>query len=445
MARPSTSRTLHAWMNGEYVGAWLNPSGRPQEFIYAEEWQASRDARPLSLSMPVLDGAIYKGPVVERYFENLLPDNGDIRRRIGQHVGAQSDRAFDLLEKIGRDCVGALQLTVEREPAPDVRTINASPISDGGIEQLLLKTSGSSSFGAPEIDDDFRLSIAGAQEKTALLFRDGQWFRPHGATPSTHILKLPLGVLPSGIDLRTSVENEWLCAQILAAYGVPTARCSIGQFASQKALVVERFDRRLSHDRSWIVRLPQEDFCQALGIAPTHKYQSDGGPGIEQIMNTLLGSEVARDDRRDFFRTQILFWMLCAIDSHAKNFSLFLHAGGSYRLTPRYDVLSAHSALGARAGTLDPHKVKMAMAVRGTKTLHYHWSRILPRHFEQTARRCGLLNEFESMMEELIEATSSVIDSVQSMLPATFPQQLAQDVLAGLRSAAERMAIEAVR
>jgi serine/threonine-protein kinase HipA len=429
-------------MNGEYVGEWSSSPGKPQEFVYAEQWLDSLSARPLSLSMPLTDSAAYKGHVVEGYFENLLPDSGEIRRRIGQHVGAQSDKAFDLLEKIGRDCVGALQLTREREPAPDVRTIYASPISDDEIEQLLLKTSGSGTFGVPELDDDFRLSIAGAQEKTALLVQDGRWFRPHGATPSTHILKLPLGVLPGGIDLRTSVENEWLCSQILSAYGVATAKCSITQFASQKALVVERFDRRLSGDRSWIIRLPQEDFCQALGVAPTQKYQTEGGPGIEQIMNTLLGSEVAEEDRKDFFRTQILFWMLCAIDGHAKNFSLFLNAGGSYRLTPRYDVLSAHDALGTRAGTLSPYKVKMAMAVRGSKELHYSWRHILPRHFEQTARRCGLGGEIDRMMEELIGRTGPVIQSVQRLLPENFPHELAQDVLNGLRSAADRMVIK---
>jgi len=440
--RPSKSRTLHAWMNGEYVGEWVNPASRPQEFVYAGEWLASRSARPLSLSMPLTEGAAYKGPVVERYFENLLPDSGEIRRRIGQHVGAQSDTAFDLLEKIGRDCVGALQLTVEQQPAPNVRAINASPISDDDIGQLLLKTSGSRIFGAPELDDDFRLSLAGAQEKTALLFQDGQWFRPHGATPSTHILKLPLGLLPGGIDLRTSVENEWLCAEILSAYSVPTAKCFVAQFAGQKALVIERFDRRLSSDGSWIIRLPQEDFCQALSVAPTQKYQADGGPGIEQIMTTLLGSEVAEDDRKDFFRTQILFWMLCAIDGHAKNFSLFLNAGGSYRLTPCYDVLSAHHALGTKAGTLSPHKVKMAMAVRGSQALHYHWNDILPRHFEQTARRCGLGREIGRMMEELIEMTDPAIQSVQRLLPADFPKELAQDVLTGLRSAADRMKIK---
>src|SRR6185437_1135839 len=270
-------------MNGEYVGEWINPAGRPQELAYAPEWLASRGARPLSLSMPLTEGAAYKDPVVERYFENLLPESGTIRRRIVQHVGAHSDGAFDLLEKIGRDCVGALQLTLERGASSDVRTINASPISDSEIEQLLLKTSGTGTFGAPELDDDFRLALPGAQEKTALLFHEGRWFRPHEATPSTHILKLPLGVLPSGVDLRSFVENEWLCAQILEAYGAPVARCSMSHFESQKALVVERFDRRLSADRRWIIRLPQEDFCQALGIAPTQKYQTDGGPGIEAI------------------------------------------------------------------------------------------------------------------------------------------------------------------
>jgi len=425
-------------MNGEYVGEWINRAGKPQEFVYARDWLASPSARPLSLSMPLTEGAGYKGSVVERYFENLLPDSGEIRRRISQHVGAQSDRAFDLLEKIGRDCVGALQLTVEREP-PNVHAITASPISDDGIEQLLLKTSGSPSLGAFDLDDDFRISIAGAQEKTALLLQDGRWFRPQGATPSTHILKLPLGQLPGGIDLRTSVENEWLCAQILSAYGVPTAKCSIAQFVSQKALIVERFDRRLARDKTWIIRLPQEDFCQATGVAPTQKYQADGGPGIETIMNILLGSEVADEDRQDFFRTQILFWMLCAIDGHAKNFSIFLNALGSYRLTPRYDVLSAYNALGSKAGTLSPHKIRMAMAVRGSKSNHYNRSDILPRHFEQMGQRCGLGSEIGRMMDDLSEKTDVVVNSVQSMLPANFPPELAGDVLTGLRYSADRI------
>jgi len=114
------------------------------------------------------------------------------------HVGARSDKAFDLLEKIGRDCIGAVQLTVEREPPPNVHTIDATPIDEAGIEQLLVKTSSAPSFGSFDEDDDFRISLAGAQVKTALLNLDGRWMRPHNATPSTHILKAPLGEVPRG-------------------------------------------------------------------------------------------------------------------------------------------------------------------------------------------------------------------------------------------------------
>jgi serine/threonine-protein kinase HipA len=440
VGRPSQSRTLHAWMNGQYVGHWTSAPGKPQEFAYDSGWVNSESARPLSLSMGLNGGYTYKGEVVERYFENLLPDSDDMRRRIGRHVGARSDKAFDLLEKIGRDCVGALQLTVERDPAPMVHKIDATPITKGGIEKLLLKTATTPALGAVEEDDDFRISIAGAQEKTALLNLDGRWMRPHNATPSTHILKLPLGQFPGGLDLRTSVENEWLCAQILSAFGVPTAKCSISTFGSQKVLVVERFDRRMARDGKWLLRLPQEDFCQATGGSAAQKYESQGGPGIEMIMNILLGSEVPDEDRLDFFRTQVLFWMLCAIDGHAKNFSLFLNAGGSYRLTPRYDVLSAYHVLGGRSDQLSSGAVKMAMAVRGSKAPHYLWNKIQPRHFEQMAHRCGLGNVIRPMMDDLIEKTPGVIQSIQALLPDQFPRDLAKTIFRGLQACANRLA-----
>jgi serine/threonine-protein kinase HipA len=131
--------------------------------------------------------------------------------------------------------------------------------------------------------------------------------------------------------------------------------------------------------------------------------------------------------------------MLCAIDGHAKNFSIFLNSSGSYRLTPRYDVLSAYHALGTRAGTLSPQKVRMAMAIRGSKALHYSWNDILPRHFAEMARLCGLGRHIDRIMEELIDKTDSVIQSMQGLLPTDFPPELAQDVLSGLRAAANRL------
>ena len=319
-----------------------------------------------------------------------------------------------------------------------MRKIAATPLTAKAVESLLADTV-SPPIGRADESEDFRISLAGAQEKTALLREGRQWMRPQGSTPSTHILKLPIGTGGGGIDLSTSVENEWLCAQLLRAFGVPVAGCWMERFGAQKVLVVERFDRRRSSDGAWIVRLPQEDFCQATGVPGERKYEADGGPGIRRIMQVLLGSSQAHEDRLDFFRTQILFWMLCAIDGHAKNFSLRLEAGGGYRLTPRYDVLSAHPVLGAARGRLSPKKVKLAMAMEGASR-HYLWYEILPRHLEETARRCGIADAYAPMRAQLVESTAAVIDQVAASLPPNFPESIAAPVFDGLRRAQKALA-----
>jgi Uncharacterized protein related to capsule biosynthesis enzymes len=204
-----------------------------------------------------------------------------------------------------------------------------------------------------------------------LLWLDGQWCQPLGSTPTTHILKLPLGLVGNlNFDMRTSVENEWLCLEIMRAYGLPVALSHPLQFEDIKVLAVERFDRAWAHGESntpWIMRLPQEDMCQATGTPPGLKYESDGGPGIRAIMKLLTTSSESERDRRNFFRAQVIFWMLGATDGHAKNFSIFLQAGGAYHLTPFYDVLSAYPVMGKGANMLSPFKAKLAMAVRSKK------------------------------------------------------------------------------
>jgi serine/threonine-protein kinase HipA len=422
-------------MNGERVGTWIAHPAKADEFRYAPEWLTADGARPISLSMP-LRPTEYKGEIVTAYFDNLLPDSRRIRDRIQRYFGASSSSAFDLLTEIGRDCVGAIQLLPESEPTPNVRKIEGRPLTRKDVEHVLTDLLRATPGGADE-SDDFRISLAGAQEKTALLRLNGKWMRPKGTTPTTHILKLPIGTGGGGIDLTTSVENEWLCAEILHDYGVPVARCSMDRFGEQQVLVVERFDRRMSSDGSWIVRLPQEDLCQATGVPSDRKYEADGGPGIRTIMGLLLGSSRADEDRRDFFKTQILYWLLCAIDGHAKNFSLFLEGGGGYRLTPRYDILSAFPVLGTSRRMLSPKKVKMAMAVEG-KSRHYLWHSILGRHWEETAKRCGIGSVFRSLVAELLDRTPGVVDSVSSRLPKGFPDSVASPILDGLRRSAVR-------
>lgn len=430
--------TLGIWMNGEYVGRWSVNARGEHEFEYAPAWAASEYGRPISLSLPMSQAnRLYKGAAVRNYFDNLLPDNNQIRARIQQRFSTQSQSAFDLLAEIGRDCVGALQLLPDGVSPGDFRRIEGEALNESDIERILANTP---VMGRHQDDEDFRISIAGAQEKTALLLHEGKWMRPLGSTPTTHILKLPIGRHGDhGIDLTTSVENEWLCSLILSAYGIRTAKCWPEKFGQQKVLVVERFDRQLSRDGAWLMRLPQEDMCQALGLPADSKYEKDGGPGVVAIMDLLLGSHSAETDRMELLKTQVVFWLLCAIDGHAKNFSIFLEARGGYRLAPRYDILSAYPVLGNGAGHLPEKKIKMAMALVG-KNRHYKWHELQRRYLESTAKACGMEAAGQEIVKEVIAATPEAIRSVTAQLPAGFPAQIANPVLEGLEQASQRIA-----
>ena len=440
MGRHRKTRALSVWMNGERVGDWRRPTAGGQEFLYADSWLSSAAARPISLSLPLRPSREPYRSGVETFFDNLLPDNRHIRERIQRRFQTESMDAFDLLQEIGRDCVGALQLLPEDESPSNLRRITGERLTTHSVAQLLARSVGSAFARTENSEDEFRISLAGAQEKTALLYHQGKWQRPTGATPTTHIFKLPMGVNHQGIDLSTSVENEWLCAQIAQAYGISAAACRMETFDDQKTLIVERFDRRLAPDKKWFLRLPQEDFCQATSTPPALKYESDGGPGIVTIMELLLGSEQAAKDRQDFMRTQLVFWLLAAIDGHAKNFSIFVLPGGAYRLTPRYDILSAYPMLGHGRSKLAPEKIRMAMAVKG-KNRHYYWNGIVARHWMETAKRSGFW-EMKLMMEEVVDRTPEMIRQVTKNLPVKFPSSIADSILKGIAARTKQLALE---
>jgi serine/threonine-protein kinase HipA len=240
------------------------------------------------------------------------------------------------------------------------------------------------------------------------------------------------------MDMRESLENEWLCARLLAAYGVPVAECEVRQFGSTKALIVTRFDRKLhSSGRHWL-RLPQEDFCQATGTPGAMKYEADGGPGILDIARVLQVSESRDEDLATLMRAQLLFWMLAAIDGHAKNFSIRLLPQGRFRLTPLYDVISAWPISGSRQNQIHAKKLKLAMALRD-KDKHYRVAEIRRRHFNATARACGVGRDMESILDEVVATTPGVIDAVAAGLPSGFPGELFECVTTRLRSAAEQI------
>lgn len=431
--------TLDVLMNGTLVGKWSRLSGNVHEFVYTESWLKQPERRPVSLSLPLdTPKRTIRGEIVEHYFDNLLPDNTEIRQRMQRRFGCASTSAFDLLAETGRDCAGALQIVPEEKKVPPVQEIHAQALDEHDVATILENISEFPGMGILP-DNTFRISIAGAQEKTALLFHEGRWYLPLGSTPTTHIIKLPLGYISTGrVDMTDSVYNEWLCLQILDAFGIKTAHSEILSFEGMEVLSVERFDRRLSADGSWWMRLPQEDFCQALGRPGSSKYENEGGPGIANIMKLLLSSEESEKDRKIFLKTQILFWLLAAPDGHAKNFSIFLGREGRFRLTPIYDVMSVHPVLGHGSRKIPPEKLQMAMAVQG-KNRHYKWSKIRGRHWIQTSRRSGAEELCLSLIDEIQASMDDVIDTVSKHLPPKFPESIAKAVFDGMRLCAEQL------
>ncbi len=444
MGRRSHTRVLNAWMNGLLVGEWRILRNNAMEFQYDQSWLDNRELRrPLSLSLPLpVENAPLRGPAVEYYFDNLLPDSDPIRRRLQSRFHTESQGAFDLLTAIGRDCVGALQLLPRDVVPTGITETHAQPLSDREIEQSLVNAVTPPRLGRrdDDDDDDFRISIAGAQEKTAFTLHEGRWCRPRGATPTTHIFKLPLGrVGARQADMRTSAENEWLCARLLEQFGVPVPRSEIKVFGNQKVLVVERFDRRHIAEQNYWVRLPQEDFCQALGKPSSAKYEKDHGPGILEIARVLRVSETPERDVALFLRAQILFWMLAATDGHAKNFSIYLHAGGSFKLTPVYDVLSAWPIVGTAANKLDYQKLRMAMAWHGDANRHYRLRDVQRRHLIETARRCGYGERIEIELQELVQQVPLAIAAARRQLPAGFPMDVFATISEGLQRIARKI------
>ncbi|MDN3652318.1 type II toxin-antitoxin system HipA family toxin [Thalassotalea ponticola] len=423
---------LFVSLNGIHVGTLEKDKSGGMHFSYTDAWINRPGARPISLSLPITQ-KIYSGDVVYNFFDNLLPDNSDIRNKIQARFKVGSGHAFDLLAAVGSDCVGAIQLSSE-EPR-DVRHIEYKSISEHDIEKLLQGYK-YSPLGMEVDDEDFRISIAGAQEKTALLKIANQWAKPIGTTPTSHIIKLPMGELPQvGIDLTDSCENEFICLELARAFGFDVANSEVLYFGEQKVLSVERFDRKYALDGSWLMRLPQEDFCQAMGISSAQKYQSDGGPSISDCLS-LLSASSNIDDRETFFKTQIFFWLIAAIDGHGKNFSVFLQSDNNYCMTPLYDIISAYPVLSKKG--LQAQKIKMAMSLKGKNT-QWRWSKIQPRHFLSTAQHVKYpVDKVTQHYEYFIENVENAITQVEAKIADHFPAYVAESIFTGLRKQATK-------
>ncbi|MGM4904152.1 type II toxin-antitoxin system HipA family toxin [Tardiphaga sp. 866_E4_N2_1] len=421
MARSPKHVPLNVFVNGRLVGALRREATGAVNFRYARDWLDWDSTFPISLSLPLREDQ-YVGAAVLNVFDNLLPDGDAIRKRVAERVGAEGTDTYSMLAALGHDCVGALQFLPDEHTPDPAGKVDGHPVDAGDIADILNNLV-SAPLGLGE-DKGFRISIAGAQEKTALLKRDGRWYKPIGTTATTHILKPQIGRLPNGVDLSDSVENEYFCLRLLSALGIPSAHTEIADFGGRRTLVVERFDRLWTRDKR-LLRLPQEDCLQSLSIASTRKYQSDGGPGTTEIFGLLKGSDTVEADLSHFLRAIIVFWLIGATDGHAKNFSIFLNPGGRFRMTPLYDVLSAQPSLDN--GQVQRKNFKLAMSIG--KSRHYGVEEVMPRHFVQSAAMAGIgASLVRSTFEDIVANTMMKAEQAIDDLPPDFPEQLVASI-----------------
>ncbi len=304
-------------------------------FDYDEEYSRQPNPTALSVSMPT---AVRSHPdkVVTPWLWGLLPENAEVLRRWAIEFQVSSTSPFGLLgSPVGEDCAGAVRFA---RPDQINRVLGARAdvtwLSDDEVGQRLRDLRGDSTAWLGRSFNG-RFSLGGNQAKTALMRRGGRWGLPLGSAPTTHILK------PAIAGLVDHDINEHVCMDAARKAGLLAARTTIERIGGEPAIVVERYDRIEADGH--ILRVHQEDMCQALSVPPSRKYQSDGGPSagdIAKLLRRALPPVAADEAIRAFTDALIWNWLIAGTDAHAKNYSLLLQ-GRRIQFAPLYDVASA--------------------------------------------------------------------------------------------------------
>lgn len=418
-----TTKQLAVLLHAAPIGMLRCDRNAKLSFVYDDKARMARNAVTLSLSLP-LARREHGHNAVDAFLWGLLPDNENVLSRWAREFHVSSRNPFSLLAHVGEDCAGAVQI-VPLERVPDIEgpgPVRVHWLTEAEIaERLRALRSDESAWS--RADDEGRFSLAGAQPKMAL-FHDGKrWGIPIGRTPTTHILKPPTGAL------HGQIENEHFCLRVARAQRLPVASSVIARFEDETAIVIERYDRvRLSAARppatsearkgathaagraaarktQPVVRLHQEDMCQALAVRPQSKYQNEGGPSPEQIADLLRDhSNKPREDLAVFTDALLFNWLLGGSDAHAKNYSLLHGEGGRVRLAPLYDVASA-----LPYPSLNTPRLKLAMKLGG----HYRLREIGARELRKLA--AGLKQDPDAVIERARDLCEQVPQGAETV------------------------------
>lgn len=388
---------LIALLDGNEVGRVRSDARGRLTFVYDNEWRNAEGAYPLSLSMPL--AAEEHGPAaIQAFLWGLLPDNEQVLERWAKKFQVSARNVFALISNVGEDCAGAVQFVT-----PD-RLEALKTGKDDKIEwldepelanRLQALREDHAAWRLPR--DTGQFSLAGAQPKTALVLKDNKWGIPSGRIPTTHILKPPTG------NFDGHAENEHICLQLARELGLPAAETKVMRFENEIAIVVERYDRHASGND--IIRVHQEDICQAMGILPTKKYQNEGGPTPSDVIELLRTYSTDREADLETFVSALGFnWLIGGSDAHAKNYSLLLASGPHVRLAPLYDIASI-----LPYDHVDQRKVKLAMKVGG----EYKLDQIALRQWQKFARE--MRADADVVIATLISMAGQIPDLVNDI------------------------------
>jgi serine/threonine-protein kinase HipA len=360
------TRQLSVWLFGIHIGTLSQIDGR-LNFSYESDWLNASHSIPLSQSLPLQTEA-FDDRATRPFFSGLLPE-GDKRKLIAQalHVSKQND--FALLDGIGGECAGAVTLLEPRQmPQAHDHHDPVRWLDEGELLRLLDEMPKRPMLAGEE---GLRLSLAGAQDKLPVVAEGDRIGLPQFNSPSSHILKPAI----AGVD--GSVFNEGFCLALANALKLDTVKAEIRRISDRDYLLVDRYDRQVTADGR-LMRLHQEDFCQALAVAPEYKYQNEGGPDLSQAFE--LVRRATRPSAPQILKLldfAIFNAMVGNHDAHGKNFSLLYTTQGIV-LAPCYDVLST--------AVYQNLTDKMAMKI-GSR---YKFSEVQLRHWERFATAAGL-------------------------------------------------------
>ena len=342
----------------------------------------------ISLSLP-LQAESHTGSQVKAFFSGLLPEES-VRERLAKYLGLSEKNAFSLLEAVGGDCAGALML-YPHDVQPSKISDDVETLDDKRLREVLRLIKHRPMLTG---DDGYRLSLAGAQDKLAVGFKDNHILLIKGGAPTTHILK------PMIEHVKDSSYNELFCMKLAKMVGLDVPDASIHFAGETPYYLVERYDRRIGKN-GMVTRIHQEDFCQALGVMPEMKYEREGGPNIaacqEVIAKYALHPAV---DQIKLLNIVLFNYLIGNADAHGKNFSL-LYNDKKPELAPAYDLLST--------AIYPDLSQKMAMKIGGK----YQPKDVYKRHFyklvaDTKVAQSAMNRQIKKMSDKIIEVAPNL-------------------------------------